>query len=47
MDLERLPSGKFAANALVLLLGMMACNGLRLCGQTSLREASHLPPKSR
>ena len=43
MDLERLPSGKFATNALLLLLGMMAYNGLRLCGQTSLREARHLP----
>ena len=43
MDLERLPLGKFATNALLLLLGMMAYNGLRLCGQTSLREASHLP----
>ena len=44
-DLERLPSGKFATNALVLLLAMMACNTLRLCGQTSLREARRLPPE--
>ena len=43
MDLERLPSGKFATNALVLLLAMMAYNALRLCGQTSLREARRLP----
>ena len=43
MDRERLPSGKFATNALLLLLGMMAYNGLRLCGQTSLRQARHLP----
>ncbi len=42
-DLERLPSGKFATNALVLLLAMMAYNTLRLCGQTSLREARRLP----
>ncbi len=45
MDLERLPSGKFATNALVLLLAMMAYNTLRLCGQTSLREARRLPPE--
>ncbi len=32
MNLERLPSGKFAANALVLLLGLVAYNCLRLCG---------------
>ena len=44
MDLERLPSGKFATNALVLLLGMFAYNILRLCGQTALRIDRHLPP---
>jgi hypothetical protein len=38
MDLERLPSGKFSTNAVVLLLGMVAYNCLRLCGQESLRE---------
>jgi len=47
MDLERLPSGKFATNALVLLLGMVAYNLLRLCGQTALREDRHLPPRQR
>lgn len=47
MDLERLPSGKFATNALVLWLGMMAYNLLRLCGQSALREDRHLPPPSR
>jgi hypothetical protein len=47
MDLERLPSGKFATNALVLLLGMFAYNILRLCGQTSLRMDDHLPPNLR
>lgn len=36
MDMERLPSGKFAANALVLRLGMMAYNILRLIGQAGL-----------
>lgn len=38
MDLERLPSGKFSSNAFVLLLGMLAYNLLRLCGQEGLRE---------
>jgi len=39
LDLERLPSGKFQTNELVLLLGMVAYNLLRLIGQESLREA--------
>jgi hypothetical protein len=38
MDLERLPSGHFKTNALVLPLGMSSYNILRLCGQESLRE---------
>ncbi len=38
MDLERLPSKYFKSNALVLLLGMLGYNLLRLCGQESLRE---------
>ena len=38
MDLERLPSGNFQTNALILLLAMLAYNILRLCGQESLRE---------
>jgi hypothetical protein len=37
MDLERLPSGKFATNQLVLLLGMVAYTILRLLGQEGLR----------
>lgn len=47
MDLERLPSGKFATNALVLRLGLMAYNILRLCGQTALKEDRDLPPSAR
>jgi hypothetical protein len=39
LDLERLPSGKFQTNELVLLLGMVAYNVLRIIGQESLREA--------
>lgn len=38
MDLERLPSERFSTNAIILLLGMLAYNLLRLCGQESLRE---------
>jgi len=38
MDLERLPSGKFATNDLILRLGMMAYNVLRLIGQAGLNE---------
>lgn len=36
LDLERLPSGKFDCNDLVLHLGMLAYNCLRLVGQTGL-----------
>jgi hypothetical protein len=39
LDMERLPSGKFRTNELVLLLGMVAYNLLRLIGQESLQEA--------
>ena len=39
LDLERLPSGKFATNNLVLYLGMLAYNILRVIGQESLRVA--------
>jgi len=38
LDLERLPSGKFQTNGLVLLLGMMAYNLLRVIGQESLQQ---------
>ena len=37
MGLERMPSGKFKTNSFVLILGMMAYNILRLCGQESLQ----------
>ena len=37
LDLERLPSGRFASNAVVLQIGMLAYNILRICGQESLR----------
>jgi hypothetical protein len=36
LDLERLPSGKFDCNDLILHLAMLAYNGLRLVGQRGL-----------
>lgn len=36
LDLERLPSGKFDCNDLILHLGLFAYNGLRLIGQLGL-----------
>lgn len=36
MDMERLPSGKFQTNNLILHLGVLAYNILRILGQTSL-----------
>ena len=36
LDLERLPSGKFATNALVMALGAFSYNILRFIGQTGL-----------
>jgi len=47
LDLERLPSGKFATNALMLSLGLVAYNLLRLCGQTALAENDELPPEAK
>ena len=44
MDVERLPSGKFDTNALVLELAMIAFNLLRMIGQESLR---HKQPEKR
>jgi len=37
LDLERLPSGKFATNDLVLHFGVLAYNLLRIIGQESLQ----------
>ena len=42
MDVERLPSGKFDTNELVLELTLLAYNILRIIGQSSLRS-SHSP----
>lgn len=45
LDLERMPSGKFATNALLLRLGMLAFNILRIIGQTGLKLKDLLPRK--
>lgn len=46
LDLEKLPSGKFQTNELVLLLGMVAYNVLRLIGQESL-DGDDIPVRKR
>jgi len=38
LDLERLPSGRFATNSLVLQFGLLAYNLLRFIGQESLKQ---------
>ncbi len=38
MGIERLPSAKFATNSLILLLGMVAYNALKLIGQKTLEK---------
>ena len=45
LDLERLPSGKFATNAIVLALGTFTYNLLRIIGQESLRVYDYPPTK--
>jgi hypothetical protein len=42
MDLERLPSGKFATNQLVMACGALVYNILRFIGQISLVENEHI-----
>jgi len=43
MDVERLPSRKFATNEWVLELTILAYNILRIIGQESLRSNGYLP----
>ena len=43
LDLERLPSGKFATNSLILHLGALTYNILRLIGQESLKTKDFPP----
>lgn len=45
LDFERLPSSKFATNALLLFLAMLAFNALRLLGQSALKMKEALPRK--
>ena len=45
MDVERLPSGKFSTNELVLELTVLAYNILRMIGQESLKTKGS--PKTR
>jgi len=45
LDFERMPSGKFATNALLLLLAMLAFNALRILGQSALKMKEALPRK--
>ena len=45
LDFERLASSKFATNALLLLLAMLAFNALRLLGQSALKMKEILPRK--
>lgn len=47
LDLERLPSGKFATNALILELGTLAYNVLRLMGQLGLDGYAQRHPTKR
>lgn len=45
MDLERLPSGNFSSNSLILHLGLLTYNMMRIIGQISIEESNrlHLP----
>ncbi len=43
MGIERLPSGKFAVNSVLLHIAMIAFNALRLIGQTALSFKEDLP----
>jgi hypothetical protein len=44
LDLERLPSGKFATNNLILHVGLMAYNLLRILGQMTVQLPNTLVP---
>lgn len=47
LNLERLPSGRFTVNALILTCGMVAYNALRLIGQNILKTNDTLPPEEK
>jgi hypothetical protein len=46
MGLERLPSGRLASNALILLLGALAYNMMRIIGQQSLLAMDETDPEN-
>jgi len=46
MGMERMPSGKFAANRILLSLGMCSFNVLRFIGQSALEHRELLPEKT-
>lgn len=46
MNVERLPSGKFAVNAMLLKVAMLSFNILRFIGQTALSNSENLPYKT-
>ena len=43
MDLERLPSGKFATNRLIMAMGLLMFNVLRVIGQATLAFSEEVP----
>ena len=45
LSFERMPSGKFATNSLLLVLAMLAFNALRILGQSALKMKEALPRK--
>ena len=45
MDIERLPSGKFAVNKILLAVAMNAYNALRLIGQKSIEKENRVKVK--
>lgn len=45
LDFERMPSGKFLTNALLLILAKLSFNALRLLGQSALKMKNILPRK--
>ena len=47
LDLERLPSGTFATNQLILLFGMLSYNCLRLIGQEAICDDPNIPQETK
>ena len=47
LDLERLPSGKFATNQLILQLACLVFNVLRIIGQATLEDPAGCPCAAR